>query len=167
VEGPGHVPMDQIEFQRSKADGGAAKLPSMCWVRWSRHRPGYTHTSAIGRGRLGGLGTARPMLCLRDPKEHLAAPNAKTCARGLIAYKIATPTPPTSAATGRAPATATTNQPRPLRFRLEQASSISSLDPERAREYHDETAAADIYKSRITAQCAAPSTARLPGPRHR
>jgi len=72
--------MDQIEFNVQKADGEAAKLPSMWWVVVTGHRPGYDHITAPSAALGGWHGTA--IACLRDPKEHLACPTPKDVREG-------------------------------------------------------------------------------------
>jgi len=89
VEGPGHVPMDQIEFNVKKQMEECSEAPFyVLGPLVTDIAPGYDHiTSAIGAALAGWYGTA--MLCYVTPKEHLGLPNAEDVRNGLIAYKIA------------------------------------------------------------------------------
>src|SRR4028119_1841165 len=89
VEGPGHVPMDQIEFNVKKQMEECSEAPFyVLGPLVTDIAPGYDHiTSAIGAAMAGWYGTA--MLCYVTPKEHLGLPNAEDVRNGLIAYKIA------------------------------------------------------------------------------
>ena len=147
VEGPGHVPMDQIEFNVRKQMEECSEAPFyVLGPLVTDIAPGYDHiTSAIGAALAGWYGTA--MLCYVTPKEHLGLPNAEDVRVGLIAYKIAAHAADIARhrpgardrddELSQAPATTSTGI----------ASLNSPLDPERAREYHDETLPADIYKT--------------------
>ena len=89
VEGPGHVPLDQIEFNVKKQMEECSEAPFyVLGPLVTDIAPGYDHiTSAIGAAMAGWHGTA--MLCYVTPKEHLGLPNAEDVREGLIAYKIA------------------------------------------------------------------------------
>jgi len=89
VEGPGHVPLDQIEFNVKKQMEECNEAPFyVLGPLVTDIAPGYDHiTSAIGAAMAGWHGTA--MLCYVTPKEHLGLPNAEDVREGLIAYKIA------------------------------------------------------------------------------
>ena len=89
VEGPGHVPMDQIEFNVKKQMEECSEAPFyVLGPLVTDISPGYDHiSSAIGAAMAGWYGTA--MLCYVTPKEHLGLPNANDVREGLIAYKIA------------------------------------------------------------------------------
>ena len=89
VEGPGHVPMDQIEFNVKKQMEECSEAPFyVLGPLVTDIAPGYDHiTSAIGAAMAGWYGTA--MLCYVTPKEHLGLPDAEDVRNGLIAYKIA------------------------------------------------------------------------------
>jgi phosphomethylpyrimidine synthase len=106
--------------------------------------PGYDHiTSAIGAAMAGWYGTA--MLCYVTPKEHLGLPNAEDVREGLIAYKIAAHA--ADIARHRPGARDRDDELSRARYAFDWNKQFElSLDPERAREYHDETLPADIYK---------------------
>ena len=106
--------------------------------------PGYDHiTSAIGAALAGWHGTA--MLCYLTPKEHLGLPNAEDVREGLIAYKIAAHA--ADIARHRPGARDRDDELSRARYAFDWNKQFDlSLDPERAREYHDETLPADIYK---------------------
>ena len=89
VEGPGHVPMDQIEFNVRKQMEECSEAPFyVLGPLVTDISPGYDHiSSAIGAAMAGWYGTA--MLCYVTPKEHLGLPNPEDVREGLIAYKIA------------------------------------------------------------------------------
>jgi phosphomethylpyrimidine synthase len=106
--------------------------------------PGYDHiTSAIGAAIAGWHGTA--MLCYVTPKEHLGLPNAEDVREGLIAYKIAAHA--ADIARHRPGARDRDDELSKARYNFDWNKQFElSLDPERAKEYHDETLPADIYK---------------------
>src|SRR3990170_227192 len=89
VEGPGHVPLDQLEenVRRQQEVCGEAPFYTLGPLV-TDIAPGYDHiTSAIGAAVVGWHGTS--MLCYVTPKEHLGLPNAEDVVQGLIAYRIA------------------------------------------------------------------------------
>ncbi|MFN3927683.1 MAG: phosphomethylpyrimidine synthase ThiC [Pseudanabaenaceae cyanobacterium] len=146
VEGPGHVPMDQIEFNVRKQMEECAEAPFyVLGPLVTDIAPGYDHiTSAIGAALAGWYGTA--MLCYVTPKEHLGLPNAEDVRNGLIAYKIAAHA--ADIARHRPGARDRDDELSRARYNFDwQRQFELSLDPERAREYHDETLPADIYKT--------------------
>ena len=106
--------------------------------------PGYDHITSCHRGRDSRAGHGAAMLCYVTPKEHLGLPNEREDVKqGLIAYKIARPTRPTSPAV--APAYEHRDDalvPGPVCVRLARAIPVVALDPETAQAYHDETLAA-------------------------
>jgi len=106
--------------------------------------PGYDHiTSAIGAAMAGWHGTA--MLCYVTPKEHLGLPNADDVREGLIAYKIAAHA--ADIARHRPGARDRDDELSRARYAFDWNKQFAlSLDPERAKQYHDETLPADIYK---------------------
>jgi phosphomethylpyrimidine synthase len=106
--------------------------------------PGYDHiTSAIGAAMAGWYGTA--MLCYVTPKEHLGLPNPEDVRNGLIAYKIAAHA--ADIARHRPGSRDRDDELSRARYAFDWNRQFDlSLDPERAREYHDETLPADIYK---------------------
>ncbi len=146
VEGPGHVPMDQIEFNVKKQMEECSEAPFyVLGPLVTDIAPGYDHiTSAIGAAMAGWYGTA--MLCYVTPKEHLGLPNAEDVRNGLIAYKIAAHA--ADIARGRPGARDRDDELSRARYNFDWNRQFElALDPERAREYHDETLPADIYKT--------------------
>jgi phosphomethylpyrimidine synthase len=145
VEGPGHIPMDQIEMNIEKQIEICHGAPFyVLGPLVTDIAPGYDHiTSAIGAAMAGWYGAA--MLCYVTPKEHLGLPNREDVRKGLIAYKIAAHAADVAR---RRPQRriATTRSQSPLRVRLERAVPLS-LDPETAKAYHDETLPQDTFKS--------------------
>lgn len=146
VEGPGHVPMDQIEFNVKKQMEECSEAPFyVLGPLVTDIAPGYDHiTSAIGAALAGWYGTA--MLCYVTPKEHLGLPNAEDVRNGLIAYKIAAHA--ADIARHRPGARDRDDELSRARYNFDWNRQFElSLDPDRAREYHDETLPADIYKT--------------------
>jgi phosphomethylpyrimidine synthase len=146
VEGPGHVPMDQIEFNVRKQMEECSEAPFyVLGPLVTDIAPGYDHiTSAIGAALAGWYGTA--MLCYVTPKEHLGLPNAEDVRNGLIAYKIAAHA--ADIARHRPGARDRDDELSRARYNFDWNRQFElSLDPERAREYHDATLPADIYKT--------------------
>jgi len=107
--------------------------------------PGYDHiTSAIGAAMIGWFGTA--MLCYVTPKEHLGLPNKKDVKDGIITYKIAAHA--ADLAKGHPGAQARDNALSKARFEFRWDDQFNlALDPDTAREYHDETLPKDAHKS--------------------
>ncbi len=146
VEGPGHVPMDQIEFNVRKQMEECSEAPFyVLGPLVTDIAPGYDHiTSAIGAAMAGWYGTA--MLCYVTPKEHLGLPNAEDVRNGLIAYKIAAHA--ADIARHRTGSRDRDDELSKARFHFDWNRQFDlALDPDRAREYHDETLPADIYKT--------------------
>jgi phosphomethylpyrimidine synthase len=146
VEGPGHVPMDQIEFNVRKQMEECSEAPFyVLGPLVTDIAPGYDHiTSAIGAAMAGWYGTA--MLCYVTPKEHLGLPDAEDVRNGLIAYKIAAHA--ADIARHRSGARDRDDALSQARYQFDWNRQFElSLDPERAREYHDQTLPADIYKT--------------------
>ncbi|MCS6959587.1 MAG: phosphomethylpyrimidine synthase ThiC [Pseudanabaenaceae cyanobacterium SKYGB_i_bin29] len=146
VEGPGHVPMDQIEFNVKKQMEECSEAPFyVLGPLVTDIAPGYDHiTSAIGAALAGWYGTA--MLCYVTPKEHLGLPNAEDVRNGLIAYKIAAHA--ADIARKRPGARDRDDELSRARYNFDWNRQFElALDPERAREYHDETLPQDIYKT--------------------
>ncbi|MEM7771211.1 MAG: phosphomethylpyrimidine synthase [Cyanobacteria bacterium P01_E01_bin.6] len=146
VEGPGHVPMDQIEFNVRKQMEECSEAPFyVLGPLVTDIAPGYDHiTSAIGAAIAGWHGTA--MLCYVTPKEHLGLPDAEDVRNGLIAYKIAAHA--ADIARHRHGARTRDDELSNARYNFDWNKQFElSLDPDRAREYHDETLPADIYKT--------------------
>ena len=110
IEGPGHVPFDQIEMNVKKEMELCHEAPFyVLGPLVTDFAPGYDHiTSCIGATMAGSAGAA--MLCYVTPKEHLGLPNAEDVKQGLIAAGASPRTPPTSRGSAPAPpATATTS----------------------------------------------------------
>lgn len=146
VEGPGHVPMDQIEFNVKKQMEECSEAPFyVLGPLVTDIAPGYDHiSSAIGAALAGWYGAA--MLCYVTPKEHLGLPNAEDVRNGLIAYKIAAHA--ADIARHRPGARDRDDELSRARYNFDWNRQFElALDPERAREYHDETLPADIYKT--------------------
>ena len=145
VEGPGHVPMDQIEFNVRKQMEDCFEAPFyVLGPLVTDISPGYDHiSSAIGAAMAGWYGTA--MLCYVTPKEHLGLPNPDDVREGLIAYKIAAHA--ADIARHRAGARDRDDELSRARYAFDWNKQFElSLDPERARQYHDETLPGDIFK---------------------
>ncbi|MCS6782130.1 MAG: phosphomethylpyrimidine synthase ThiC [Gloeomargarita sp. SKYBB_i_bin120] len=146
VEGPGHVPMDQIEFNVKKQMEECSEAPFyVLGPLVTDIAPGYDHiASAIGAALAGWYGTA--MLCYVTPKEHLGLPNAEDVRNGLIAYKIAAHA--ADIARHRPGARDRDDELSRARYAFDWNRQFElALDPERAREYHDETLPDEIFKS--------------------
>ncbi len=146
VEGPGHIPMDQIEMNIKRqieiCDGAPFYVlgPLVTDIA-----PGYDHiTSAIGAALAGWHGAA--MLCYVTPKEHLGLPNNDDVRQGVIAYKIAAHA--ADVARRRPGAQNRDNALSKARFDFDWNEQFRlSLDPETARRYHDETLPQETFKS--------------------
>ena len=145
VEGPGHVPMDQIEFNVRKQMEECSEAPFyVLGPLVTDISPGYDHiSSAIGAAMAGWYGTA--MLCYVTPKEHLGLPNANDVREGLIAYKIAAHA--ADIARHRSGARDRDDELSHARYHFDWNKQFElSLDPERAKQYHDETLPGEIFK---------------------
>jgi phosphomethylpyrimidine synthase len=146
VEGPGHVPMDQIEMNVKKQIEVCHGAPFyVLGPLVTDIAPGYDHiTSAIGAALAGWTGAA--MLCYVTPKEHLGLPDLEDVRQGVIAYKIAAHA--ADVARGRPGARERDDAISKARFEFDWNEQFRlSLDPERAREYHDQTLPQDAFKS--------------------
>jgi len=138
IEGPGHVPMHLIKENVDKQLETCQEAPFYTLGPLTTDiAPGYDHiTSAIGAAMIGWYGTA--MLCYVTPKEHLGLPNKKDVKDGVIAYKIAAHA--ADLAKGHPGAQYRDNALSKARFEFRWEDQFNlSLDPEVAREYHDET----------------------------
>jgi phosphomethylpyrimidine synthase len=153
VEGPGHVPLDEIranvERQREVCDGAPFYVlgPLVTDVA-----PGYDHvTSAIGATEAARHGAA--MLCYVTPKEHLGLPDAGDVREGLAAYRIAAHA--ADVANGLPGARDWDDALSEARYEFDWRRQFElALDPERAREYHDRTLPGDNYKeARFCSMC--------------
>jgi phosphomethylpyrimidine synthase len=146
IEGPGHIPMDQIELQVRKQKAICHEAPFYTLGPLVTDiSPGYDHiSSAIGAAMIGWYGA--DMLCYVTPKEHLGLPNAEDVRQGVIAYKIAAHA--ADVARGRPGARDRDDALSRARYAFDWNEQFRlSLDPERAREYHDETLPAEYFKS--------------------
>ncbi len=138
IEGPGHVPMHLIKENMDKQLETCHEAPFYTLGPLTTDiAPGYDHiTSAIGAAMIGWYGTA--MLCYVTPKEHLGLPNKNDVKDGVIAYKLAAHA--ADLAKGHPGAQYRDNALSKARFEFRWEDQFNlSLDPEVAREYHDET----------------------------
>ena len=138
IEGPGHVPMQMIKVNMDKELDDCFEAPFYTLGPLTTDiAPGYDHiTSAIGAAQIGWYGTA--MLCYVTPKEHLGLPNKQDVREGIIAYRIAAHA--ADLAKGCPGAQLRDNALSKARFEFRWDDQFNlGLDPERAREYHDET----------------------------
>ena len=138
IEGPGHVPMHLIKENMDKQLASCDEAPFYTLGPLTTDiAPGYDHiTSAIGAAMIGWFGTA--MLCYVTPKEHLGLPDRKDVKDGVIAYKIAAHA--ADLAKGHPGAQLRDNALSKARFEFRWEDQFNlSLDPETAREFHDET----------------------------
>ena len=138
IEGPGHVPMHLIKENMDKQLETCSEAPFYTLGPLVTDiAPGYDHiTSAIGAAMIGWFGTA--MLCYVTPKEHLGLPNKKDVKDGVIAYKIAAHA--ADVAKGHPLARHWDDALSKARFEFRWEDQFDlSLDPETAREFHDET----------------------------
>ena len=138
IEGPGHVPMNMIHENMTKQLETCHEAPFYTLGPLTTDiAPGYDHiTSAIGAAMIGWYGTA--MLCYVTPKEHLGLPDKKDVKDGVIAYKIAAHA--ADLAKGHPGAQERDNALSLARFEFRWEDQFNlSLDPETAREFHDET----------------------------
>lgn len=146
VEGPGHIPMDQIEMNVKRQIEVCQGAPFyVLGPLVTDIAPGYDHiTSGIGASLAGWAGVA--MLCYVTPKEHLGLPNKDDVREGVIAYKIAAHA--ADIARHRPGATDRDNALSKARFEFDWNEQFRlSLDPETARRMHDETLPQDSFKS--------------------
>ncbi|EFC79658.1 thiamine biosynthesis protein ThiC [Parafrankia sp. EUN1f] len=138
IEGPGHVPMHKIKENMDLQAELCHDAPFYTLGPLTTDiAPGYDHiTSAIGAAMIGWYGTA--MLCYVTPKEHLGLPDREDVKAGVIAYKIAAHA--ADLAKGHPGAQAWDDALSDARFDFRWDDQFNlSLDPETAREYHDET----------------------------
>jgi phosphomethylpyrimidine synthase len=145
IEGPGHVPMQMIKENVDKELADCYEAPFYTLGPLTTDiAPAYDHiTSAIGAANIGWYGTA--MLCYVTPKEHLGLPNKQDVRDGIIAYKIAAHA--ADLAKGHPGAQIRDNALSKARFEFRWDDQFNlSLDPERAREFHDETMPKEAHK---------------------
>ncbi|MCL4159049.1 UNVERIFIED_CONTAM: hypothetical protein GTU68_064041, partial [Idotea baltica] len=146
IEGPGHVPMQLIKENMDKQLADCYEAPFYTLGPLTTDiAPGYDHiTSAIGAAQIGWYGTA--MLCYVTPKEHLGLPNRDDVREGVITYKIAAHA--ADLAKGHPASQRRDNAVSKARFEFRWNDQFNlALDPERAREYHDETLPSENAKS--------------------
>jgi phosphomethylpyrimidine synthase len=138
IEGPGHVPMQLIKENMDLELRDCHEAPFYTLGPLTTDiAPGYDHiTSAIGAAQIGWYGTA--MLCYVTPKEHLGLPNKKDVKDGIIAYRIAAHA--ADLAKGHPGAQIRDNALSKARFEFRWADQFNlGLDPDTAKEFHDET----------------------------
>ena len=145
-EGPGHVPMHKIQENMTKQLEWCQEAPFYTLGPLTTDvAPGYDHiTSGIGAAMIGWYGCA--MLCYVTPKEHLGLPNRDDVKEGVITYKIAAHA--ADLAKGHPGAQYRDNALSKARFEFRWEDQFNlGLDPERAREFHDETLPQDGAKT--------------------
>lgn len=146
VEGPGHVPMHLIKENMDKQLRECGEAPFYTLGPLTTDiAPGYDHiTSAIGAAMIGWYGTA--MLCYVTPKEHLGLPDRQDVRDGIMAYRIAAHA--SDLAKGHPGAQVRDNALSKARFEFRWEDQFHlGLDPEKARELHDQTLPKDAHKS--------------------
>jgi phosphomethylpyrimidine synthase len=146
IEGPGHVPFDQIEMNVKKQMAVCHEAPFyVLGPLVTDIAPGYDHiTSCIGATMAGFAGAA--MLCYVTPKEHLGLPNVDDVRQGLIAYKIAAHA--ADVARKRPGARDRDDALSRARYNFDWNQQFAlSLDPETARSMHDETLSDEYFKT--------------------
>ena len=144
-EGPGHIPMHQIQENMDRQLAWCLEAPFYTLGPLTTDiAPGYDHiTSAIGAAMIGWYGTA--LLCYVTPKEHLGLPNRDDVKAGVIAYKIAAHAADLAKGHPRARAWDDALSRARFEFRWEDQFNLA-LDPVTARAYHDETLPAEGAK---------------------
>ncbi|MCG8379615.1 MAG: phosphomethylpyrimidine synthase ThiC [Proteobacteria bacterium] len=145
IEGPGHVPMHMIKENVDREMEECYEAPFYTLGPLTTDiAPGYDHiTSAIGAAMIGWYGTA--MLCYVTPKEHLGLPNKEDVKEGIITYKIAAHA--ADLAKGHPAAQLRDNALSKARFEFRWEDQFNlGLDPERARDFHDETLPKEGHK---------------------
>jgi phosphomethylpyrimidine synthase len=145
IEGPGHIPMDQLEMNVHRQQEVCHEAPFYTLGPLVTDiAPGYDHiTSAIGAAIVGWHGTS--MLCYVTPKEHLGLPDSEDVKQGLIAYRIAAHA--ADLARGNRRAAEWDRELSKARFSFDWRRQFElALDSETARAMHDETLADDYFK---------------------
>ena len=146
IEGPGHVPMHMIKHNMDEQLRLCHEAPFYTLGPLTTDiAPGYDHiTSAIGAAMIGWYGTA--MLCYVTPKEHLGLPNKKDVKDGIMAYKMAAHA--ADLAKGHPGAQLRDNALSKARFEFRWEDQFNlGLDPDTAKDFHDETLPKDAMKS--------------------
>jgi phosphomethylpyrimidine synthase len=145
IEGPGHVPMHMIQANMDEQLKHCHEAPFYTLGPLTIDiAPGYDHiSSAIGAAMIGWFGTA--MLCYVTPKEHLGLPDRNDVKQGIIAYKIAAHA--ADVAKGHPASRARDEALSKARFEFRWHDQFNlSLDPDTAREFHDETLPKEVSK---------------------
>ncbi|MDO8611685.1 MAG: phosphomethylpyrimidine synthase ThiC [Dehalococcoidia bacterium] len=145
IEGPGHVPMDQLQMNVEKQQEWCDEAPFYTLGPLVTDiAPGYDHiTSAIGAAIVGWYGAS--LLCYVTPKEHLGLPDLEDVKQGVIAYKIAAHA--ADVARGHPGARRRDDELSRARYDFNWERQFElSLDPETARRMHDETLGHDVFK---------------------
>jgi len=145
IEGPGHVPMHKIKENMDKQLRECGEAPFYTLGPLTTDiAPGYDHiTSAIGAAMIGWFGTA--MLCYVTPKEHLGLPNRDDVKTGVITYKLAAHA--ADLAKGHPAAKLRDDAVSRARFEFRWQDQFNlSLDPDTAKNFHDETLPKDAHK---------------------
>jgi phosphomethylpyrimidine synthase len=145
IEGPGHVPMHKVKINMEKQLKECGEAPFYTLGPLTTDiAPGYDHiTSGIGAAMIGWFGCA--MLCYVTPKEHLGLPNRDDVKTGVITYKIAAHA--ADLAKGHPAAQLRDDALSRARFDFRWEDQFNlGLDPDTAREYHDETLPKDAHK---------------------
>lgn len=146
IEGPGHVPMQRIRANMDEELAHCQQAPFYTLGPITTDiAPGYDHiSSAIGAAQIGWYGTA--MLCYVTPKEHLGLPNKQDVKEGILTYKLAAHA--ADLAKGHPGAQIRDNALSKARFEFRWEDQFNlSLDPDKAREFHDETLPRDAAKT--------------------
>jgi len=146
IEGPGHVPMHKIKANMDKQLKTCGEAPFYTLGPLTTDvAPGYDHiTSAIGAAMIGWFGTA--MLCYVTPKEHLGLPNREDVKVGVMTYKLAAHA--ADLAKGHPTARAWDDAISRARFEFRWEDQFNlGIDPETAREYHDESLPKEAFKT--------------------
>jgi phosphomethylpyrimidine synthase len=146
IEGPGHVPMHLVKENMDRQLEKCGEAPFYTLGPLTTDiAPGYDHiTSAIGAAMIGWYGTA--MLCYVTPKEHLGLPDKQDVRDGIVTYKIAAHA--ADLAKGHPGAQARDNALSKARFEFRWDDQFNlGLDPEKAKEFHDETLPKDAHKT--------------------
>ncbi|MCR5874612.1 phosphomethylpyrimidine synthase ThiC [Phenylobacterium sp. J426] len=146
IEGPGHVPMHKIKANMDKQLAVCGEAPFYTLGPLTTDvAPGYDHiTSAIGAAMIGWFGTA--MLCYVTPKEHLGLPNREDVKVGVMTYKLAAHA--ADLAKGHPAARLWDDAVSRARFEFRWEDQFNlGIDPETAREYHDESLPKEAFKT--------------------
>ncbi|MDR2033743.1 MAG: phosphomethylpyrimidine synthase ThiC [Helicobacteraceae bacterium] len=146
IEGPGHIPLNQIEYNMKIERRYCHDAPFyVLGPLVTDIGAGYDHISSAIGATLAGMHGAS-MLCYVTPKEHLGLPNAGDVREGIIAHKIAAHS--ADIARGRSKARERDDSMSDARFNFDWNRQFElALDPERAKEYHDETLPQENFKS--------------------